>query len=141
MRVNFVDIALRRQILSMREDFSPAVADWSEYRIEMKAGVASCTLLPKQNDRTLVRYVVSTGLRWSLPSDLENVAVTIEAEYGLVFAVAEHFDVDAQSADTLRQVVLAAWPYWRQDFLQIATKASLPPVAIPVRPDFESETS
>ncbi|AJD48512.1 hypothetical protein S7S_10500 [Isoalcanivorax pacificus W11-5] len=139
MQLKLVDIALRGHVLAMKDDFFPVVADWSEYRIEMKAGVRSCTLLPKENDRTLVRYIVSTGLRWTLASDEKNVAASVEADYGLVFVAPESFDIEAQGAETLRQVVLTAWPYWRQDFLQMATKASLPQVAIPTRPDFESE--
>lgn len=140
MQLSLVDIALRRHLLNMQDDFSPAVADWSEYRIEMKAGVASSTLLPKENGRTLIRYIVTTGLRWKLAADMDSVAATVEAEYGLVFEGPQDFDVEAQGADTLREVLCAAWPYWRQDFLQMATKASLPAVPIPAHPDLESET-
>lgn len=137
MQLSLIDIALRRHSLNMQNDFSPAVADWSDYVVEMKAGVASCTLLPKEKGRTLVRYIVTTGLRWKLAADTESVAVTVEAEYGLVFAGPEDFDIQAQGEGTLREALCAAWPYWRQDFLQMATKASLPAIPISAYPDFE----
>ena len=140
MQLELVDIALRGHMLAMHDDFLPAVVDWSKYTVETKAGVASWKMLPKEGDQTLARFVVTTGLRWT-SADIEGAAATVEAEYGLLFIVPEGGDIAAQGKDVWHQVLLAAWPYWRQDFLQMATKASLPLISIPTNPDFEPETS
>jgi len=135
MQLELVDIALRGHELVMDDDFLPAlVDDWSDYTMETKAGVVSWKLLPKEGDKTLVRFVVTAGLRWRAEVDDPSTVATIEAEYGMLFAAPDGFDSAAHDTEVGRQVVLAAWPYWRQDFLQMASKASLPLVAIPTNP-------
>lgn len=135
MQLELVDIALRGHTLAMDDDFLPAlVDDWSGYTVETKAGVAAWKLLPKEGDNTLVRFVVTAGLRWRTAVDEPAAVATIEAEYGMLFVAPDGFDGAAHNAEIGRQVVLAAWPYWRQDFMQMATKSSLPLVAIPTNP-------
>lgn len=135
MQLEMIDIALRGHGLVMDDDFLPAlIKDWSEYVVDMKAGVASWTLLPKNGDDTLVRFVVTTGIRWRPAAEESDAVATVEAEYGMLFVAPDGFDSAALNKDTTRQVVLAAWPYWRQDFMQMATKASLPQIAIRTNP-------
>ena len=135
MQLELVDIALRGHTLALDEEFLPAlVSDWSEYVVETKAGVAAWKLFPKDNDNTFVRFVVTTGLRWRPAEEGSNAVATIEAEYGMLFTAPAGFEGVAHNEEITRQVVLAAWPYWRQDFVQIAVKASLPLVAIRMNP-------
>ena len=135
MQLELIDIALREHMLAMDDDFLPAlVSDWSEYVVETKAGVAAWKLLPKDGDKTLVRFVVTAGLRWRREDKGSDAVATVEAEYGMLFVAPDEFETAEQNEEIAKQVVLAAWPYWRQDFTQMAVKASLPLMAIPVNP-------
>jgi len=135
MQLELVDIALRGHALAMDEEFLPAlVSDWSEYIVETKAGVISWKLLPREGDKTFVRFVVTAGLRWKPEADEASAVATVEAEYGMLFVAPDDFEGAAHNSEIAKQVVLAAWPYWRQDFMQMAAKASLPLVAIRMNP-------
>lgn len=140
MRFELVDLTLRSHSLSMDREFFPAlVEDWDQYTVETMAGITSWKLIPKIEEPSLARFVQTVGFRWVSSHDGEEKAVaTIEAQYGLLFSTEPGLD-RLELADWLRQQVVAAvWPYWRQDFSQMALKASLPIAALPPSPSIAS---
>ncbi|HCR80050.1 MAG TPA: hypothetical protein EYG00_10960 [Alcanivorax sp.] len=138
MRMELVDLALRSHSLSMDKDFFPAlVTDWDLFTLESMATITFSKLIPKPGENSFARFVQSLGLRWIFREGGEDkVVATIEASYGLLFSTEAELHSPHLDEEISGQVISAAWPYWRQDFSQTATKASLPLVAMPPAPDF-----
>ena len=138
MRMELVDIVLRSHSLSMDKDFFPALVDsWDAYALESMASITSWSVLPDMEQPSLVRFVQSVGLRWVHSEDgEERIAAPIDAQYGLLFST--EVGLQSLAIDELisERVISSVWPYWRQDFAQMAMKASLPMVVIPPDPDF-----